>query len=261
MQIDWVTVAAQIVNFLVLVWLLQRLLYGPITRAMERRERRIADRLSDADKRREEAEREAERLREMQSELASRRDEILLEAREKAKALRETLDNEARKETEEMRRSWRNQVTEEKKEFLHELRIRTSHHIYDLARSALAELAGADVEAQVAERFVSRLREMDRSGIERIAKAAKEDERQVLIESAFDLPPGAKGQITKAVHELFSESANVTYARSGDLLLGIRLLAGGQTVEWSLNHYLERLEDAVAERLMHLAEAGEREAA
>ena len=48
MQIDWLTVAAQIVNFLVLVWLLQRFLYGPITRAMARRETRIEDRLADA---------------------------------------------------------------------------------------------------------------------------------------------------------------------------------------------------------------------
>ena len=48
MQIDWLTVAAQIVNFLVLVWLLQRFLYRPITEAMARREERIESRLSEA---------------------------------------------------------------------------------------------------------------------------------------------------------------------------------------------------------------------
>ncbi|MER2603590.1 MAG: F0F1 ATP synthase subunit B, partial [Candidatus Competibacter phosphatis] len=30
MQIDWFTVAAQIVNFLLLVWLLKRFLYRPV---------------------------------------------------------------------------------------------------------------------------------------------------------------------------------------------------------------------------------------
>ena len=48
MQIDWLTVAAQIINFLVLIWLLQRFLYRPITNAMARREARIEERLSDA---------------------------------------------------------------------------------------------------------------------------------------------------------------------------------------------------------------------
>ena len=36
---DWFTVIAQIINFLILVALLKRFLYGPIIRAMERRER------------------------------------------------------------------------------------------------------------------------------------------------------------------------------------------------------------------------------
>ena len=48
MAIDWITVGAQIANFLVLVYLLKRFLYGPIVRAMERREQTIAARLDDA---------------------------------------------------------------------------------------------------------------------------------------------------------------------------------------------------------------------
>ena len=62
MQIDWLTVAAQIVNFLVLVWLLQRFLYRPITEAMARREDRIATRLAEAKDARAKVEAEAERL-------------------------------------------------------------------------------------------------------------------------------------------------------------------------------------------------------
>ena len=37
MQIDWITVSAHIVNFLILVWLLKRFLYRPVIRAMDRR--------------------------------------------------------------------------------------------------------------------------------------------------------------------------------------------------------------------------------
>ena len=42
MQLDWITVAAQIVNFLMLVALLRRFLYRPVLDAMARREGRIA---------------------------------------------------------------------------------------------------------------------------------------------------------------------------------------------------------------------------
>jgi F-type H+-transporting ATPase subunit b len=45
MQVDWITVAAQMINFLVLVWLLKRFLYGPIIKAMDEREAQIAERM------------------------------------------------------------------------------------------------------------------------------------------------------------------------------------------------------------------------
>jgi hypothetical protein len=42
MLIDWFTVGAQIVNFLILVWLLKHFLYKPILNAIDAREKRIA---------------------------------------------------------------------------------------------------------------------------------------------------------------------------------------------------------------------------
>ncbi len=48
MGADWFTVVAQIINFLILVALLKRFLYGPIIRAMDRREAEIASRMDAA---------------------------------------------------------------------------------------------------------------------------------------------------------------------------------------------------------------------
>ncbi|MDP3428826.1 MAG: F0F1 ATP synthase subunit B, partial [Desulfomicrobium sp.] len=47
MLIDWFTVGAQVVNFLVLVWLMKRFLYKPILGAIDAREERIAKELAD----------------------------------------------------------------------------------------------------------------------------------------------------------------------------------------------------------------------
>ena len=91
MQIDWITVAAQIAYFLVLVWLLQRFLYRPITRAMARREEEIEKRLAEAKEARKDAEDEAETLRGKQSDLKDEKDQILDDARQEAESLRERL--------------------------------------------------------------------------------------------------------------------------------------------------------------------------
>ena len=58
MLIDWFTVIAQVVNFLILVWLLKRFLYRPILDAIDAREKRIALALADADAKKVEAEKE-----------------------------------------------------------------------------------------------------------------------------------------------------------------------------------------------------------
>jgi F-type H+-transporting ATPase subunit b len=58
MLIDWFTVGAQVLNFLILVWLLKRFLYKPILHAIDEREKRIAKELADADAKKAEAEKE-----------------------------------------------------------------------------------------------------------------------------------------------------------------------------------------------------------
>lgn len=261
MQIDWVTVAAQIVNFLVLVWLLQRFLYGPITRAMQRREQRIEDRLAEAKHKQRQAEDEAKTLQRKKADLEERQEAIMDEARQKAKALRDDLEQKARDEVEQQRRTWRHQVIDEKKEFLGELRTRTARHVYELARSALADLADADLEAKVAARFADRLKSLERDRTLKIANALTTSGDDVLIESSFELSPAAKGQITKILHEVIADDLNVTYALADGLPVGIRLRAGGQTVEWSLARYLERLEGEVEAKLAEVGSSKEQEAA
>ena len=48
MQINWFTVIAQIINFLILVWLMKKYLYKPILQAIDEREKKIATELADA---------------------------------------------------------------------------------------------------------------------------------------------------------------------------------------------------------------------
>jgi len=60
MLIDWFTIAAQALNFLILVWLMKRFLYKPILNAIDAREQRIARELADADAKKAEAQKERE---------------------------------------------------------------------------------------------------------------------------------------------------------------------------------------------------------
>jgi len=57
MGLDWSTFLLELVNFLILLWILKRFLYAPIKAAIEARRERVESALAEANARRAEAER------------------------------------------------------------------------------------------------------------------------------------------------------------------------------------------------------------
>src|ERR1700736_5749722 len=113
MLIDWFTVAAQITNFLLLVWLLKRFLYKPILGAMDAREQRIAAQLRDAETQKSEAEVQSKRLREAREEFERQKQALLSQAKAEAEATRQRLTEQARDEIVTLRLKWREALREE----------------------------------------------------------------------------------------------------------------------------------------------------
>lgn len=261
MQIDWITVAAQLVNFLVLIWLLKRFLYGPITAAIQRRETGIAERMQRAEDARQEAEQQAEAFAAQRAAFDRRQDEIMDEARREAKTLRDELEREAREEADTRRRAWRRQVDDEREAFLDSVRLSTARYVGDLARDVLKAFADADLEAEAARRFAEHLRTLDGRSLHDLAASARGERAMALIESPFELSSAIKAQLTRTVHEVIAEDLDIAYADASDLLLGLRLRIGGRTVAWTLADYFDRLEARVQETLRHAGAAARRHVA
>jgi F-type H+-transporting ATPase subunit b len=97
MLIDWFTVAAQALNFLILVWLMKRFLYKPILNAIDAREKLIAKELADADAKKAEAQKEHEEFQKKNEEFDQQRAALLTKATDEAKTERERLLDDARK--------------------------------------------------------------------------------------------------------------------------------------------------------------------
>ena len=80
MLIDWFTVGAQALNFLILVWLMKRFLYKPILHAIDAREKRIATELADADAKKAEAQKERDEFQHKNEEFDQQRAALLSKA-------------------------------------------------------------------------------------------------------------------------------------------------------------------------------------
>jgi len=247
LQIDWLTVAAQIVNFLVLVWLLQRFLYKPITNAMRRREERIEERLSEAKSARTEAEKDAETLRRKEAELEESREDILQSAREEADGLRERLEAEIREEMEEKRAAWQAHLAEERDAFVTSLRRQAGKQVLEITERVLSDYADSDTAERVVATFAERLKALDAETREKMTSAAAEENQPAVVHTGSALESSAKGRITRAIHETLSSDIEVDYREDADMVLGVRLTIGDYTAEWSAMRYLKRLETELGE--------------
>jgi len=249
MQIDWLTVGAQIANFLVLVWLLNRFLYGPVTRAMQAREDGIEARLDEARQTREAAEAEADRLREKHREFDARREDMLNEARGEVEALREELEQHLQEKSEARQRAQKQEIAAGRDDFVRELSQRAGRHIQQTTRAVLEEFAGADLGQQLAERFVEKLGALDDATLERLRRAVETRSPKAVVESSVPLPSPTRGNITKALHRMISKEVEVTYRERDDMVFGLRLTIAEQLVEWSASAWLDRLDDAFSDTL------------
>ncbi len=255
MQIDWLTVAAQIVNFLILVWLLQKLLYGPIINAMKRREERIEERLSDARETREAAEEEAQNLKQKQADLDARKEEIREQARQEAEDLRRRREREIEQEADEQRAALRERIEAERDEALRDIRKRAAASTFTAIRDILRDFANADLTNEMATRFAEHLKTLPGDDKDRLSKAAQEADEPARVIGSTELPSAIRSKLTRAIHQTFAEDLEVEYETDPDMLLGLRLSISGQTAEWSASRHLDRLEEDIRETLTHAVPA------
>ena len=249
MLIDWFTVGAQALNFIILVWLLKRFLYKPILNAVDAREKRIAAELADADAKKAEAQKERDEFQRKNEEFDQQRAALMSKVTEEANAERQRLLDEARKAADALSAKRQEALRSDANTLNHAIRSRAEQEVFAIARKALTDLATTSLEERMSEVFVRRLRTMDGKAKEGLAEALKTASEPALVRSAFDLPAQQRAAIQKALNETFSAEVHVRFETAPDLVSGVELTANGQKVAWSIADYLTSLEKGVGELL------------
>ena len=249
MLIDWFTVGAQALNFIILVWLLKRYLYKPILDAVEARESRIAAELADADAKKTEAQRERDEFQRKNEEFDRQRAALLSKATDEANARRQQLFDEARQAADALSAKRQQALRSDADSLNQAIRGRAEQEVFAIARKALADLATTSLEERMSEVFISRLRALDGKAKEGLGRALKTAAGPALLRSAFDFPAEQRAAIQKALDETFSAEVCVRFETAPDLVSGVELTTNGQKVAWSIADYLTSLEKGVDELL------------
>jgi len=255
MLVDWVTVVAQAINFLVLVYLLARFLYRPITQEVEQRQEMIERQAAQA-REAEEAARESERhYQALRDELSAARRAKLDEAEEEAARWAAEFKAKARAEVEQLQQRWQDALARDQESFWQDFEAKLAREIYQTVVQAVADLSGGtDLDALIRGAFLERLASLSSEDKDRLqslaggessqgAGGARGGSQPVEVLSAHELDAAYRERIVAAVRGLLGEDKEVSFVRRESLLAGVELRGPGWKTGWSVLGYIEKLRD------------------
>lgn len=242
MDINWFTVIAQIINFLILVWLLKRFLYKPILKAIDEREERIKSQLNDADAKKAEAKKEQDEFIQKNEEFDQQKEQRTNEMLSEAKAAKSKLFDEARKEAEALRAKLEAASKEMVENVKSEIVLNTQKEVFDISRKTLLDLASVSLEEQATAVFIGRLKELNEEEKKKFKEAFASGKPLILVQGAFALPEKKQTEISNIVNEVLGAEAQYQFETSPKLISGIELVANGYKLAWSISEYLNSLE-------------------
>jgi F-type H+-transporting ATPase subunit b len=245
--IDWFTVGAQALNFLILVWLMKRFLYKPVLDAIDAREKRIAAAIADADQKKAEATKEREEFQHKNEAFDQQRAALVAQATEEANAERQRLLDDARQAADALSAKRMEMLRRDVHTLTQALGRRTQQEVLAIARQALTALASTSLESRMTEVFTCRLRAMDGEAKAGLAEGLTSASDPAIVRSAFDLPAEARADIQRAINETFAADVRLRFETAPNLVSGIELTTNGHAVAWSIAEYLASLEKAIDE--------------
>jgi F-type H+-transporting ATPase subunit b len=247
MLIDWFTVGAQLVNFLLLVWLLKRFLYKPVMQAIDTRERRISAELADADAKRKDALEKRGEFQAKNQAFDEQRAALIKKAVADAKAEQVRLMAQIRAEADALRSKQDAALRREQTELGASITRLASAEVFEIVRKTLSDLASVSLEERMGEIFTRRLREMDAKAKDEMTKALHNSSEHTLVRSMFEIGSVQKAAIQNALNETFSCRVQVSFETSPAGICGIELTIGGLRTSWNISDYLSLLEKKISE--------------
>lgn len=243
MLIDWFTVVAQLMNFLILVFLLHRLLYKPIVTTIRNRQEEIDRRWQEAREEKQIAKAEIALYQEKQDMLEQQQQKIIVQAKQEAEQEYKKLIQQAQQEVKQKQITWEDAIAQQQEQFYEDLEQKLTKQVYEIARKAFQELADASLEQQIIRTFIRRLQNLGEPERQSLAKCLQESDNGLLICSSFELSAENRNQIIECLHQQqIYQAPQVKFTTVPELIAGIELQAKSYKVSWNLKSYLFSLQ-------------------
>ena len=238
MELNWSTFFLEIINFLVLVWILKRFLYRPVLAILETRREKIEQKLTEATKLHTEA-------IDLQRQYQGRLDEWALEKQHALELLQQDIQTEKIKQLEQLQTELGNE--REKSDAVQQRhQTDTLKQLQQLAHAQgarfasrlLNAVANAELESQLFNLLIKSFDQLDENYLTTLRNACKQSIDNIMVTSAYPLSDIQHQQLEKTLSTLCNLPINITYLQDADLIAGLRIAISDWVVRFNLQDEL-----------------------
>ena len=247
MELNWSTFILEIINFLILIWILKRFFYKPVLDVIARRRAGIEKTLEEAHTLQNEA-------KALQKQYESRLSDWVQERQ----AARKTLDEETQAERERQMLALQTALEEERKkaQFVTQRRLETSRLQIEktalmqgaqFATKLLSAVSGPELEKRLIDLFLDELSSLSPEHLNKLQDAVGKSPDHIIITSAHPIDSDNRRALEHALQDIIAVIGPVHYEQDKALLAGIRINMGAWILGANLLDELKGFTDVTHE--------------
>lgn len=226
MELNWSTFVLEMINFLVLLWILKRFLYRPVLDVIEARRKSIEDGLAEARRIEDEARALKSdydgRVARLEAERSEAREKLAREI-EQARARRlSDLAAELAQEREKARVANERRLAEQRRA----AELQALRHGAAFSSRLLERAAGPELEARLLDLLIGELQGLSDTQRARLHDQWGGAAAGIEVSSAYPLSDAQRERLASALRDAGAASAPLRFRRDAELVAGLRVVIG-----------------------------------
>ncbi|MBA56749.1 MAG: hypothetical protein CMK89_20025 [Pseudomonadales bacterium] len=238
MELDPLTIVLEIVNFLVLIWLLKRFLFKPVQAAIARRQQDLEQAQQDAQQKAKDA---TDRQQQLQSKIDDWEQEKIRQQQQLQEQLsrqREQAMDKVRQEAEDEKKRLQTILQQDQAALMEKTQQQAQQGAIQLTQQLLNRLAGTDLDQALLNMFADDINQLPDTERDKLATALRK-QKSVLITSARPLPDAQTQQLQNILQSVLGQNITLETKVDEQLISGVRLTIGPMVLHANLADELE----------------------
>jgi F-type H+-transporting ATPase subunit b len=244
---NWWTFAFEIINFIIVIFILYRLLFRPIRDMILKRKEEIEQSKTEIEKGREDVENLKNELEGRLKELDMVKKTVIEEARIEALKERERILKDTKKEMEREREKLRKLLDDERKKLFEEVKGKSIEISTELSGKIMASIMDTVLNEALVNKTLNTVKALNRE--ERDEIKGDSDGCVLQVSSAHPLSEETKNRIIKTVEEVFGCKVKPHYNTLPHLIGGVMIRINSKVFDGTIRGNIERIGNSLKEKL------------